>query len=330
MSPPHVLVFVRLLADRSLRPTAMLLEVPEPGDAIETSLLEWVHHPAFAGVAQRVQWAILASQAAQLSESTQQFLAQAGCKTLDASSVYRTDGPAKPELPPTATWLDGEWYLAPPPQPGNTRSASRSQALRLVQLVVADADTRDIEDVFRQDPALSYHLLRLVNSVGMGAGRQITSFSQAILMLGRQQLRRWLNLMLFSASHEDHRSAMLPTRVTWRSRLMELLAREAGMDRSDQDLAFMTGMFSMLGFLFGSPLPDVLATLPLHETLVAAVLRQEGELGQLLALVQSYERQDAAGVLEGLDRLSISGSDFHQLCLESSQWMLELLHGMQE
>jgi hypothetical protein len=47
---------------------------------------------------------------------------------------------------------------------------------------------------------------------------------------------------------------MLLARVVVRARSMELLARESGLDRSAQDLAFMAGMFSLLGVLFGSPL----------------------------------------------------------------------------
>jgi EAL and modified HD-GYP domain-containing signal transduction protein len=154
--------------------------------------------------------------------------------------------------------LSGDWYLAPPPKSTPTQAASRALSLKLMQLVATDADTCEIEAIFRQEPVLAYHLLRLVNSLGVGVGRHISSFSQAI---------RWLNLMLFAASRDDYRSAMLIARVAVRARSMELLAKAVGLDRWHQEQAFMVGMFSLLGVLFGMPLPEILSPLKLSDLL---------------------------------------------------------------
>jgi EAL and modified HD-GYP domain-containing signal transduction protein len=189
-------------------------------------------------------------------------------------------------------------------------------------MVMTDAETRELEAVLRQDPALSYHLLRLVNSLGMGLTRRITSFSQAIMILGRNQLRRWLNLMLFAARADDYRAPMLLARVVVRARSMELLARESGLDRSDQDLAFMAGMFSMLGFLFGSPLSELIKPLHLGEELVGAIIRKQGEIGQMLLIMERAECRDLAGVATGLAGLKLSAAQFSNVHLQANQWML--------
>jgi EAL and modified HD-GYP domain-containing signal transduction protein len=157
------------------------------------------------------------------------------------------------------------------------QAASRALALQLVQLVSADADTHEIEALLRQDPTLSYHLLKLVNSLGMGTGRRVTSFSQAILILGRSQLRRWLNLMLFSSREGDPRSAMLLSRVAVRARSMELLSKALGEDKHHQEQAFMVGMFSLLGVLFGMPLEEVLKPLTISESVQQACCRTTGK-----------------------------------------------------
>ncbi|UUZ47948.1 HDOD domain-containing protein [Massilia sp. B-10] len=111
--------------------------------------------------------------------------------------------------------------------------------MQLAALIASDAHTHDIEALLRKDPTLSYHLLRLVNTLGMGVGRKITSFSQAILILGRQQLRRWVNLMLFAAREGDPRSTMLLARVAVRGRLLEQLVKARGRDKPAQDQAFI-------------------------------------------------------------------------------------------
>jgi hypothetical protein len=222
-------------------------------------------------------------------------LAQAGWRELPAGAPLRVDVRLEKDTVPAGTLLiEGDWCLAPPPRASGVQAASRALSLQLAQLVAADAHTHEIEALLRKDPTLSYHLLRLVNSLGIGAGRRITSFSQAILILGRQQLRRWVNLMLFAARPGDPRSAMLLARVAVRGRMLELLSRNRGADRQGQDQAFITGMFSLLGVLFGMPLAEVLEPLSMSTSVHGALLEHEGELGAMLRLCQACEQGDSA------------------------------------
>jgi EAL and modified HD-GYP domain-containing signal transduction protein len=255
------------------------------------------------------------------SQDLNQALGQAGWKPLLPEKVARADAVLPKDLDPAVQWIEGDWFLAPPAKAVGAQAASRALALQLVQLVTADADTHEIEALLRQDPTLSYHLLRLVNSLGMGTGRRVTSFSQAILILGRSQLRRWLNLMLFSSREADQRSAMLLARVSVRARAMELLAKAAGQDKSHQEQAFMTGMFSLLGVLFGIPLAEVLQPLTISEAVQQALLTRDGELGQLLCVVEAAERGDAACLTECLQALQIEPDSFNQILADSYLWM---------
>jgi len=225
-------------------------------------------------------------------------------------------------LPEDVQWIAGEWCMAPPPRPSGTQAASRVLALQLVQLVMDDADTHEIEALLRRDPTLSYQLLRLVNSLGMGVVRRISSFSQALMILGRQQLRRWLNLMLFAARQGDPRSPMLLARVAVRARALELLARARGMDKLMQEQAFMTGMFSLLGVLFGMALPALLAPLSISEAVQGALLRREGELGALLRLVETAEHADFGTIAVQLEALQLGAGEFNATMVEATRWML--------
>jgi EAL and modified HD-GYP domain-containing signal transduction protein len=316
------LVFLQVLADRALVPAAVLLEVSGTEQDSAQTWQQLATQTDLLTLSASIACFVRSPVADGLPSELNQALLKAACQRLDDAVWLRSDGLTKPVLPAQSQWLAGDWVLAAPAKLNARQSGSRALALKLVQLVVAEADTRDIEDVFRQDPGLSYQLLRLVNSVGMGSSRRITSFSQAILLLGRQQLRRWLNLMLFSANSDDYRSAMLLARVTQRSRALELLARQTGMDRAAQELAFMTGMFSMLGVLFGWPLSEVFKPLQISEVLVAAVLRHEGEIGQLLRLVELFERRDAVALMPLFANLQLSVADFNQINLQACHWML--------
>ncbi len=319
MNPLPLPLFLHLLADHKLAPAAALL-VFDPG--CTDALQQLAGDAAFAAFTAELPCLVAAESAAGLPDALLDSLQLAGVAWLQAPAVYRSDALTRPVLPAGVVWLDGDWVLAPPLRPSGAQSASRTLALKLLQLVMADAETRDIEAVLRQDPALSYHLLRLVNSLGMGLTRRITSFSQAIMILGRMQLRRWLNLMLFAARSDDYRAPMLLAKVVVRARSMELLAKEMGLDHADQDLAFMAGMFSMLGILFGTPLAELIKPLQLSDVLVSAVTEHQGDIGRLLALQQCADQRNASAAATLLAGLHLTPGQFTWATMAACQWML--------
>lgn len=310
------LITLDLLADRKRNPAALVLHV---GAGDLHALTALVEHPDFRHLAAQFPCFFDAS-GAPLSATLEAL----DWHALPPASLLRADQVLPPELPPEIRLIGGNWYLAPPVKPAGNQAVSRALALQLVQLVMADADTHEIEAVLRRDPALSYHLLRLVNSLGMGMSKQITSFSQAILILGRAQLRRWLNLMLFSSRSGDERSAMLLARVAARARLMELLAKACGLDKAGQDQAFMAGMFSLLGTLFGLPLAEVLKPLTISETLRAALLEHAGELGTLLQVAEAAQHMDLEALRSLIDVLQVQAEEFNLMTVQAHAWMLDV------
>lgn len=315
-------VLLHLLADRKGSPAALLLDSSRPqasADASPAAPVKLLEELASGGM----HCFYRAGIAAELHEA----LAQVGWQALAADKVMRADDVLPKELPPGVNWIEGDWFLAPPPKPVGAQAASRALALQLVQLVSADADTHEIEALLRQDPTLSYHLLRLVNSLGMGTGRRVTSFSQAILILGRAQLRRWLNLMLFSSREGDPRSAMLLARVAVRARMMELLSKACGEDKPHQEQAFMVGMFSLLGVLFGLPLEEVMKPLTISDAVQQALLAHEGELGQLLCVVESAEREDHDALDGCLAALPLDADTYNRIVIDAYLWMQDVTAG---
>lgn len=186
---------------------------------------------------------------------------------------------------------------------------TRLKLLKLLSLVVQDADTREIEEIFRQEPKLSYNLLRLVNSVAVGPRTPITGFAQAITVLGRRQLQRWLQLLIYANQFgQANQPNPLMQQAAVRGKLLECMASKLGPLPDIEDAgeaAYMVGIFSLLDTLLRLPMADILAALPLAEPLVAALGRQEGVLGHLLQAVIEGERGNHAVAAETLARLGI-------------------------
>lgn len=186
---------------------------------------------------------------------------------------------------------------------------TRLKLLKLLSLVVQDADTREIEEIFRQEPKLSYNLLRLVNSVAVGPKTPITGFNQAITVLGRRQLQRWLQLLIYANQfgHAGQPNPLMQLAAA-RGKMMEILASvlEPIPEIDDiREAAFMTGIFSLLDTLLHLPMADVLAALPLAAPIAEALGKRTGQLGILLGAVAESGNEASEQTTETLAKLNI-------------------------
>jgi len=198
--------------------------------------------------------------------------------------------------------------------------ANRASLLRLLALVSSDAETHAIEQAIKRDPELSFKLLKLVNSVALGGGK-ITTFAQAIALLGRRQLQRWLQLLLYARSAADGPiSPLLPLaalRATW----MEELSRQRGDHHDLAEQAYMVGMFSLLDRLFSTPLATLLEPLNLADEVLAALLSGKGPLGPMLAAIVGAEHGRLPPDIP-LDRLGISAEAWISAQIAAVRWAI--------
>jgi c-di-GMP-related signal transduction protein len=141
--------------------------------------------------------------------------------------------------------FQGYWFARPAlVRPSCSRPAQAS-IVHLINLVRKQASTDDIEEVLKKDAGLAFNLMRLINSAGFGLNREITSFRQAVMLLGLKKLFRWAALLLTASRTRARRRPVGQTAVV-RGRLMELLALET-MPPEEADQAFVVGIFLAAG-----------------------------------------------------------------------------------
>lgn len=221
------------------------------------------------------------------------------------------------------TWLAGHLAgHASPVLKGDP--TARGLLLKLLALVATDADTAEIEALIKRDPHLSYQLLKLVNSVAYAPGKHVGSFSQAISLLGRRQLQRWLQLLLYVRSAGSHTASPLLPRAAMRAGLMEGLARHLGMSREMQEQAFMVGMFSLLEALFDSPIAEIVAPLHLTDDVVQALVGGGGQLGRLYAIVLASEQAPAPALADALAAAGIDSAAWAALLIPAARWVVQI------
>ena len=81
---------------------------------------------------------------------------------------------------------------------GNELSPQMLNVASMINRVREESNYRAIAQVLKQDMAMSYRLLRYVNSAAQGLDQPISSIEQGLMILGQDQLDRWLTLVLLS------------------------------------------------------------------------------------------------------------------------------------
>lgn len=216
----------------------------------------------------------------------------------------------------SADLADLGWLLnrVPDASPGKAGKRSPVQLIRLLAEIERDADTRELEKSFRADPELSYQLLRLLNSAAFGMRTPVRGLAQAITLLGRRQLQRWLQLLIYAQSGGSSSSPNpLLQLAAYRGLLLENLARHARHSGDELDAAYMTGIFSLLDRIIAQPLTQIVRQLPLAPTVAAALAIGEGSLGEALALAVACERGELDTASALLDRRGLSPLDWLRL-----------------
>jgi EAL and modified HD-GYP domain-containing signal transduction protein len=74
--------------------------------------------------------------------------------------------------------------------------------VELIHRVDNEEGIDKLENTLKRDPSLAFKLLRYINSPAFGLRVEISSFRHAIMLLGYQRLKRWLALLLATASKD--------------------------------------------------------------------------------------------------------------------------------
>ncbi|MES2318257.1 MAG: EAL domain-containing protein [Pseudomonadota bacterium] len=225
-------------------------------------------------------------------------------------------------------YFQGYYFARPAILSGKKIAPSELVILNLLQLINSDADNRDIEMAVKRDPLISLNLLRLVNTPAAGARRHIESLAEALVLLGRAQLQRWLQILLYATpgASVDLNSPLLQMATT-RGKLMELMARRMTQpQRAGAETAFTVGIMSLMDALFSMSMQDILETVAVAPDVRAALLGREGVLGDMLKIVELLENPKRGTQLgKSLKAIGISVKEMRELELEAFSWVNELV-----
>ncbi|NTV96800.1 MAG: HDOD domain-containing protein [Thiobacillus sp.] len=207
------------------------------------------------------------------------------------------------------------WFFMRGVKSDGKLAPSHAQIVRLLNLVRRNAEVKEIETVLKQDVALSYKLLRYINSAGFELMCEIQSFRHAVTILGYEKLNKWLSVLLVSASRDPSAPALMQTAIA-RGRFMEKIGA-AFFDKGELDNLFITGAFSMLHLLLGASLQSALEEMHLPTPIADALLSGDGVYAPFLKLACALEGFDDKDLAALAHELHISPEQINRAHLEA-------------
>jgi c-di-GMP-related signal transduction protein len=220
------------------------------------------------------------------------------------------------------TLFQGGWFAKRAPVMAQAMKPAQATVIQLINLLRAEADAAEIEQLLKRDPSLSFNLLRFINTSGMGLSCEITSLRHAILILGQKRLFRWAALLM-TMSRSGNAAPAVATTAVVRGRLMELLAAEL-LPPEDCDNAFVAGVFSLLGSMLEMKLEDALSAIALPHPVLDALVHRRGLFAPFLCLVEACESGDDAAFARSADDLQLSSRQVNWAHLNALAWAEDL------
>lgn len=178
--------------------------------------------------------------------------------------------------------------------PARPLGAAAHRICELMNHLALDRDTVVVADAVRADVALSYRMMRYANSPAIGLARGVESVEQAVQVLGRAELRRWLSVMLLSAAESRTASKALQEAALARGRLLEVVGPAVGLP--DAGAWFALGLLSLIEPLLQVPMATALAPLRLGADTLSALVARQGPLAWSLELLEALDAGDASRV----------------------------------
>ena len=201
---------------------------------------------------------------------------------------------------------------------GGRAPSDMATILELMRRIDKEESIERLEDTLKLDPTLAFKLLRYINSPAFGLRVEVGSFRHALMLLGYARLKRWLALLLASASKDRDMKPVMFAAVR-RGLLMEELARASGGGNNEEmrNEAFICGVFSLLDRMLKQPFAELLKSAPVPDAVRQALVDGVGPYQPFLEVVRAVENESLFDVRDSAERLLLGVGEINRAVLRA-------------
>lgn len=196
---------------------------------------------------------------------------------------------------------------------------SRLVLIEMLNHLRREGDLAELAELAKRDPGVVVKLVAMANSPLVGLAQPVTGIDQAIMILGRQQLYRWLSIGMFRTGSSSPRDEVLLELALARGRFLELIGQTRH-GKAECDELFLLGLLSLLDCLLGVPMVTVVERIHLSPALKEVLLSSDGPLGRYLLLAIAVEKGRADQVARLAGAMGLALADIEAATAEALGW----------
>jgi EAL and modified HD-GYP domain-containing signal transduction protein len=220
------------------------------------------------------------------------------------------------------TYFQGYFFSKPEVMRIKELTAAKINLLHLLAEATSGATSVSrLTDIIAHDVAISFKLLRFLNSAWFYRLEKIESISHAITYLGEKELRRFLMLMILAEMATGKPQELMRLALV-RAKFCVLLGAASNnpANPATQNDLFLLGLFSLLDAMLDTTMESLMKELPIHDSIKMALINQEGFLMPYLNAVITYEKKAARECVQALREIGVPPKDVYELYLQSLEF----------
>jgi c-di-GMP-related signal transduction protein len=189
------------------------------------------------------------------------------------------------------------------------------------EMAKEEPNITEISLAFESDVSLSFKLLRYAQSPIFKRSGQIETIKQAIVLLGQNELRRFISL-LFTAQFSEGKPAELTLMSLSRAYFCEQLTAHTN-QRNAVPSAFLVGLLSLLDAMLDADINELMEKLPLSQSIKDSIVLRQGEQAPFLMLSEFFEKGQWQQVEDLCQQLGINADAAADIFHRSQIWATE-------
>lgn len=219
-------------------------------------------------------------------------------------------------------FFEGYYFSKPDMYIRNMIDPDSKILLDLILLLKSHASFEDIISIFNDSSYLSVNLLKFIHLHHKNSDAKIVSIDQALILLGRDKLSHWVELMLYAQGDQDEEdnsfsdlAKIAKTRAKLMQELSHLISHEHHSSFSTS--AYLVGILSLSDTIFQTNYEDIFSQMDLEKSISTAIVSGQGTLGRLLTLCILIEKNDVIEIPEHLKLLHISQEQLNNAVMKA-------------
>jgi c-di-GMP-related signal transduction protein len=217
------------------------------------------------------------------------------------------------------------YFFCKPERIGITELSSvKVTLLRLLaEVVKKNTNIERLRDIIVTDVAISYKLLRFMNSAYFYRLQEVKSIQHAVAYLGEKELRRFVMLVIISELTTEKPEEII-RHVLVRARFCEKLGEKL-YERDVTSELFLMGLFSLLDAMLDSPMREVLDKLPISDRVKKALLYKTNKFAKFLKIAIAFERNQEEVFSPLIKEFGLEDQQVQESYLEAVKYANHLL-----